>query len=189
MYTTPTQFIELQKSQLDALYALSHVAFNMTEKLVDLNLTAVKAAMDESAAKTQAMLGVKDAQELVAINGMLAQPTLEKWVGYSRNVYGIVNEAVAEVKEIFETQMAEGNDKVAQLVEFASKNAPAGSESVVSMFRNAVSASNGAYDTFNRAAQQAADAVESNFTTATQATLNAASNANSAVKYRGKKAA
>jgi phasin family protein len=189
MYATPTQFVELQKSQLEALYALSHVAFSMTEKLVDLNLAAVKAAMDESAAKTQALLGVRDAQELFSINGMLAQPTFEKVVGYSRNVYGIVSGAGAEAREILESHIAEGNGKVAQLVEFASKNAPAGSESVVSMFRNAVAASSNAYDTFNKAAQQAADAAESNFTAATQATVKAVSSANDAVKFKGKKAA
>ncbi|HEU0203220.1 MAG TPA: phasin family protein, partial [Burkholderiaceae bacterium] len=145
MYATPSQFVEFQKTQLDALYALSHVAFDTTEKLVDLNLAAVKASMDESAATTKALLGVKDPQELLALNGSLAQPTLEKLVGYSRNVYSIVSDAGAEVKKIVETQIAEGNGKVAQLVEFASKNAPTGSEPVVSLFKNAVAASNTAY--------------------------------------------
>jgi phasin family protein len=184
MYATPSQFVELQKSQLDALYALSHVAFNATEKLVDLNLAAVKAAMDESAATTQTLLGVKDAQELFAVNGTLAQPTLEKLVGYSR----IVSGAGAEVKKIVETQIAERNGNVAQLVEFAAKNAPAGSESVVSLFKNAVTASNTAYDTFTKAAQQAVDVAESNFAAATQATVKAVSSANGAVKSKGNKA-
>jgi len=188
MYATPSQFVELQKSQLDALYALSHVAFNTTEKLVDLNLAAVKAAMDESAATTQALLGVKDAQELFAVNGTLAQPTLEKLVGYNRNVYGIVSGAGAEMKKIVETQIAERNGKVAQLVEFAAKNAPAGSESVVSMFKNAVTVSNTAYDTFTKAAQQAVDVAESNFAAATQATVKAVSSANGAAKSKGNKA-
>lgn len=188
MYATPTQFAEMQKSQLDALYALSHVAFNTTEKLVDLNLAAVRTAMDESAAATQAFLGVKDAQGLFAINGTLA-PTFEKLVGYSRNVYEIVNGAGAEVRQIVETQIAEGNGKAAQLVEFASKNAPAGSESVMSLFRNAVATSSTAYDTFNKAAQQAVEAAESNFTAATQASVNAMSSANSAIKNKGRKAA
>lgn len=189
MYATPTQFVEMQKSQLDALYALSHAAFNMTEKLVDLNFAAVKAAMDESATATQALLSVRDAQELFAINGTLAQPTFEKLVGYSRNAYGIVNGAGAEVKEIIETQIADGNGKVAQLVEFASKNAPAGSESVMSLFKNAVATSSSAYDTFNKAAQKAVEAAESNFTAATQATVNAVSSANNAGKTKGRKAA
>lgn len=189
MYAIPTQFAEMQKSQLDALYALSQVAFEMTEKLVALNLAAVKAAMDESAADTHAVLGAKDAQQLFAINGTLAQPTFDKLVGYSRNVYAIINGAGAEVKEIVETQIAEGNGKVAQLVEFASKNAPAGSESVVSLFKNAVATSNTAYDTFNKAAQQAVEAAESNFTAAARSTVNAVSGTNSAIKNRATKAA
>src|SRR5215813_9572400 len=87
MFSTPAQFSELQKSQLDAIYALSQVAFTTTEKLVELNLAAMKAAMDESAATTQSMLGIKDAQDMINVGGTLAQPALHKVVGYSRNYY------------------------------------------------------------------------------------------------------
>lgn len=173
MFATPTQFSEMQKSQLDALYALSHVAFNTTERLVDLNLAAMKAAMDESAATTQSLLGIKDAQDLVAVGGTLAQPALHKFVGYSRNVYSIVSSAGAEVRKVVETQMAEGNNKAAQFVEFAAKNAPAGSEPVLSMFKNAVAVCNTAYDTLSKATRQAFDAAESNFASATQAAVSA----------------
>jgi phasin family protein len=189
MFATPTQFVELQKSQIDALYALSHVGFSATEKLVDLNLAAVKAALEESAATTQAFLGVKDVQDLAAVSGTLAQPTLEKLVGYTRNVYSILSGASAEAKKIVEVQIADGNSKVAQLVEFAAKNAPAGSEPVVSLLKNAVAASNNAYDTFSKAAKQATDAAESNFAAAAEATVNAVTTANDAVKTKLKKVA
>ena len=43
MISTPAQVAEFQKSQLDALFALSHTMFEATEKLVDLNLAATKA--------------------------------------------------------------------------------------------------------------------------------------------------
>src|SRR5262245_9420610 len=128
MFATPTQFTEFQKSQLDALYALSQVAFNTTEKLVELNLAAMKAAMDESAANTSSVLGIKDAQDMIAVSGSLTQPGLHKVVGYSRNYYSIVSNAGAEVRKVVEGQIAEGNTKAAQFVEFATRNAPAGSE-------------------------------------------------------------
>src|SRR5262249_43936883 len=117
--TTPAQLSEIQKSQLDAIYALSHVAFNTTERLVDLNLAAVKAAMDESAATTQSLLGIKDAQEMVAVGSNLAQPAVNKIVGYSRNVYSIMSSAGAEVRKVVENQIAENNSKAAQFVDFA----------------------------------------------------------------------
>jgi phasin family protein len=189
MFATPAQLAELQKGQLDALYALSHAVFEATEKFVDLNLAATKALMDESAEKTQALLGVKDVQELLSLAGGLAQPSIEKVVSYSRNVYSIASNASAEFSKIVEAQIADGNKKVAELIEFAAKNAPAGSEPAVSMFKSAVAAANTAYDTFAKAAKQAVDVAESNFAAATQATIKAAAAANDAVKGKGKKAA
>jgi DNA-binding NtrC family response regulator len=46
-----------------------------------------------------------------------------------------------------------------------------------------------AYDTFNKAAQQAVEAAESNFTAATRSTVHAVSSANSAIKNKAAKAA
>ena len=190
MIATPAQFAELQKTQLDALFALSHTMFDATEKLVDLNLAAAKATMEESAEKATQLMTVKDAQEFLALSGGFAQPTVEKFVSYSRTVYGIASGAGAEVSRIVDTQIADGNKKVADLVEFAAKNAPAGSEPAVSMFKSAIAAANTAYDTFSKATKQAVDLVESNVAAATSATMKAAAAANDVVKVtKGKKAA
>jgi phasin family protein len=186
---TPAQLAELQKTQLDALFALSHTMFDATEKLVDLNLAAAKATMEESAEKATQLMSVKDVQELWNVTGGMAQPSMEKFVSYSRNMYSIASGASSEFSRIVETQIADGNKKVADLVEFAAKSAPAGSEPAVSVFKSAVAAANTAYDTFSKAAKQAADLVESNVAAATSATMKAASAANDAVKVKGKKAA
>lgn len=190
MITTPAQFAELNKSQMDALFALSHTMFDATEKLVDLNLAAAKATMEESAERATALMSARDVQELMALTGGLAQPAVEKLVSYSRTVYGIASGAGAEVSRIVETQVAEGNKKVTDMVEFATKNAPQGSEPAVSMLKSAVAAANTAYDTFTKATKQAVDMVESNVAAATSATVKAAAAANDVVaKPKGKKAA
>jgi phasin family protein len=186
---TPAQFVEFHKGNVDTLYALSHALFGATEKLVDLNLAAAKALMDESAETSQAYLGVKDIQELLALNASFAQPTLQKFASYSRNVYSIASGTSAEIQKIMEVRIADGNRKVAELVDFAAKNAPAGSESAVSLIKNAVAASNTAYDTIAKAAKQAVDAAESNFAAAAEATINAASAANDVARGSSKKAA
>lgn len=188
MYATPTQFSEMQKSQIDALYALSHVAFNTTEKLVDLNLAAMKAALDESAAAAQSLLSIKDAQDMMAVGGSLTQPAFQKFVGYGRNVYNIVSSAGADVRRVVESQLADGNNKAAQLIEFATKNAPAGSEPVVSMFKNAVAAYNSAYETISKATRQALDAAESNFDAAAKAAATVVTAEPEATKSKGRKA-
>jgi phasin family protein len=93
MITTPAQFAELNKGNMDALFALSHTMFDATEKLVDLNLAAAKATMEESAEKATALMGAKDVQELLAMTSGFAQPTVEKFVSYSRTAYGIASGA------------------------------------------------------------------------------------------------
>jgi phasin family protein len=189
MLATPAQFAELQKGQLDTLYALSQTLFDAAEKFVDLNLAATKAVMDESAEKAQALMGVKDVQELLALAGSVAQPSTEKVVSYSRTAYGIASGAGAEVSKIIETQISQGNKKMAELIEFAAKNAPAGSEPAVSILKSAIAAANTAYDTMNKAAKQVVEMAESNLAAATSATMKAAAAANDAVKSKGKKAA
>jgi phasin family protein len=174
MFTTPAQLAELNKTQMDALYALSHTMFSATERLVDLNLTAAKALLDESTERAQMLMGVKDVQDFMAVAGGLAQPSLDKAVAYSRNVYGIASGVNAEASKIFEAQIAEGNKKVVAMIDFAGKNAPAGSEPFVSMLKSAMAASNTAYDTFTKASKQAMDMVESNVAVAASATVKAA---------------
>ena len=189
MFTTPAQFAELQKGQMDAAVALSQTFFDAAERLIELNLAAAKATLEESVEKTQALLSAKDVQELIALSSGNAQPTLEKAVSYSRTVYGIANGANAEVSRIIEAQIAESNKKVAQLIDFAAKNAPAGSEPAVTAFKSAVAAANTAYDTFSKAAKQAVEMAESNVVAATSASMKAANAANDAAKGVKRKAA
>src|ERR1700747_1035908 len=67
MYATPAQLVEFQKGQLDAFNSLGHTVFSAAEKLVNLNLAAAKAVMQDAADTTQTLLGAKDVQELVAL--------------------------------------------------------------------------------------------------------------------------
>jgi|SRR5882672_2622493 len=189
MFATPAHFAEIQKGHIDTIYALSHAVFGATEKLADLNIAAAKALLEESSESAQSYIGVRDAKELLSMNAGFAQPTLEKFVSYNRNLYSIVAAAGAEISKIVEVRIADSNRKISEMVEFAAKNAPAGSESAVSLFKNAVAASNSAYDTFSKAARQAVTVAESNLAAATQATLNAASATGEAVRSAGKKAA
>jgi hypothetical protein len=78
---------------------------------------------------------------------------------------------------------------MAELIDFAGKNAPAGSEPAMAMLKSAVAAANTAYDTFAKAAKQAVDMVESNVTAATNATVKAAAAATDVAKPKSKKAA
>ena len=189
MATTLTELVELQKGQLDAWNALSQTVFDATEKFVNLNLAAAKAAFQDSSESSQSLLGARDVQEFFALLNGVTQPGVEKAIGYSRNVYGIASGTGAELTKIFEAQLSEANRKVAEFVDFAAKNSPTGAEPAVSLFKSAVAAANTAFDTASKAARQASDWAEANFAAAASATINAANAANDVAKAKSRKAA
>jgi phasin family protein len=187
--TNITDLIEMQKAQLEAFNSVGQTLFAATEKLVNLNLAAAKAAFADASESSHTLLGAKDPQEFIALATGAAQPTVEKLVGYTRNAYGIATGTNTELTKIFEAQLSEGNRKISELIDVAAKNAPTGSEPAVSMFKTAFAAANTAFDTATKAARQATDWAESNFTAAASATLNAAAAANDAAKGKARKAA
>lgn len=166
MYTAE-QFLAQQKTSIETLFGLTHKAFEGVEKLVELNVQASKAALSESANHTQAMLSVKDAQELMALQAGLMQPLAEKAAAYSRHLYDIASGTTAEFSKAVEAQTAEMQAKFTGLVDSATQNAPAGSETAVAVMKNAVAAANHAYETVQKAVKQASEMAEANLNTVT----------------------
>jgi len=164
---TADQILAAQKANLQTLFGLTQKAFEGVEKLVELNVQATKAAMNESASNTQAVMSVKDAQELLALQASLMQPLAEKTVAYSRHLYDIASGTSAEFSKAAEAQAADAQKKFMSVVDNAAKNAPAGSESAVAVMKNAVSAANTAMESVQKAVKQATDMAETNFNTVT----------------------
>ena len=89
-FMTPEQIAAANKANLETLFGLTNKAFEGVEKLVELNLQVAKAALAETAENTKAVLAVKDAQELLALQAALLQPSAEKAAAYSRHLYDIM---------------------------------------------------------------------------------------------------
>jgi phasin family protein len=159
---TAEQIVASHKANVETLFGLTAKAFEGVEKLVELNLTAAKAALDESANNTQAALSVKDAQELLAMQANLFQPLAEKTAAYSRHLYDIASGTSGEFTKAFEAQAAAAQKQFASLVDSAASNAPAGSEQAVAMMKGAVQAANNAFESVQKAVKQATDLAESN---------------------------
>ena len=170
---TVEQVMASQKASIETLMGLTSKAFEGVEKIVELNLSASKAAMAESAEHAKAMLSVKDAQELMALQSGLLQPLAEKTAAYSRHLYDITTGSTAEMTKAFEGQAAETQKKLMSLMEEATKNAPAGSETAVSMMKNAVAAASSALESVQKAVKQATEAAETNFNVVTASAVDA----------------
>lgn len=177
---TVEQILASHKANIETLLGLTSKAFEGVEKIVALNLTASKAALAETGDHAKAMLSVKDAQELMALQSGLLQPLAEKTAAYSRHLYEIASGSTAELSKSLESQAADAQKQFMGLVDTAAKNAPAGSETAVAVMKNAVAAATSALESVQKAVKQATEVAESNFNAA-------AASATEASKPAGKK--
>lgn len=166
MFAFPEQFSNATKVNLESQFsmfsALTAKTFEGMEKLVALNISTAKAALENSSATARQLLAVKDPQEFMALTASQTQPSAEKALAYSRQVASIAADTGAEFSRAAEGQFAEVNRKVISLVDEVTKNAPAGSENYVSALKTAISNANAGYEQFSKTTKQAVEAIESN---------------------------
>jgi phasin family protein len=140
-------------------------------------MAAAKAAMADNQDHVHAMMSVKDVQELMALQAGYLQPLGEKAASFSRHVYEIASSTSNEFGKAVEEKAAEAQKAVAGFVDTAAKNAPAGSETAVSMVKSAVAASQNAMESMQKAVKQATDMAEANFNAVTASAVTAAKTA------------
>jgi phasin family protein len=171
---TVEQVTASHKANMETLLGLTSKAFEGMEKMVDLNMTASKTALTESGSHATAILSVKDAQELLALQSSLFQPLAEKTAAYSRHLYDIASGSTAELGKTIETQASEAQKKFMALVESTAKNAPAGSEGAIAMMKSAVASASSALESLQKAVKQATELAETNFNAVAATANNAA---------------
>lgn len=187
MFTISEQFSAASKANLEAQVALfsslTSKAFESVEKVVDLNLNAAKASLEESSATAKQLLAVKDPQEWLSLVTAQTQPNAEKALAYGRHLASIASDVQAEFSKAAETQIAETSRKVLELVEEVTKNAPAGSENAIALFKSAIGNANAGYEQLSKTTKQAVEVMETNLNNAVnQFTQPAAKTASRASK-------
>ncbi|HWW07645.1 phasin family protein [Collimonas sp.] len=166
MSTAAEQFSATAKANFEANLALytdfTTKAFAGVEKLIDLNLSAAKASLEESAATTQKFFAAKDPQEFFTLSAALAQPNAEKAIAYGRHFASIASSTQAELTKVAEAQVAETKRKVVEFVDRASKNVPPGAEGAVAFVKSAIGSANAGYEQLAKSTKQAVETIESN---------------------------
>ncbi len=164
MNSTVEKITASSKAALEAAQALAFKAQASTEKLVDLNMSTAKASLGESVEKAKAVLAAKDPQALATMTADMVKPLAEKSVAYAQEFQKIVAGAGEDFTKTAQANLADVQKGFATLMESATKNAPAGTESAVAFFNQAMTASQNAFKTAQTSAQQVVDAAQSNFT-------------------------
>jgi phasin family protein len=169
MYVTPEQVVAGNKAGVEALLGFAHTQFAAFERISALTFNATKAAFEDSVAHTKALMNAKDPQDLMNLSTTVAQPAIEKAIAYSRSVYEVASQSHGEVSKMVEAQAGEFNKTVVTFLDKIAKNAPAGSDVAVAAMKSALAAASTAYDSVSKAARQATDIAEANFSAATTA--------------------
>lgn len=174
MFITADQINASGQANLDAVHGLAVKAYSGFEKLVELNMAATKAIMNESFSHAKAVMAAKDPQQALALQTGLVAPMAEKAVSYGRHVQAILADAGSEFSKVAESKASEGQKALGQVIENIAKNAPAGTESAVAVLKTAMTSSQNAIESAQKAAKQALSMAEANVTKATEQVLNAA---------------
>jgi phasin family protein len=178
MFAIPEQFSTASKANLEAQLTLvtdlASKTFESVEKVIDLNVNAAKASLEESGATARQFLAAKGAQEWLALSAAQAQPTAEKTLAYGRHLAGIVSGLQAEFSKAAEEQLAQTSRKVLDLIDEVSKNAPAGSENAVALVKSAIGNVNAGYEQLSKTTKQTVDTLEANLTAAVSQFADAA---------------
>jgi phasin family protein len=175
--SSPEQFVAAQKSTLDTSWAVANTMFEGFQKFVELNLQAVKSTLAEGRENMGKALPANDPQDLVSAQARLIQPTAEKIQSYSRQVFAIVAATQTQFSKLAEVQYQAHNQRVQTLVDNVAQSAPVGSEAAIAAFKSTITATNGLYETVQRATRQATEVAESNFETVVAAASKATQHA------------
>jgi phasin family protein len=172
--SSPEQVIAAHKASFDTLFAVFNNALDSAEKLAALNISSTRTALEDQLSGAKSLLGAKDLQEALSVQGSLVQPQIEKAIAYSRSLYEISSDVQEQLVKRLELHQSEVNKSVTSLLDSYSKSAPSsGSQAAVAAVKSAISAANTAFDNVNKAARQVANITEASVDAATSATVRA----------------
>lgn len=151
------------ETQFAAAQAFHAKAFEGVSQLVDLNLKAAKANLEESSATVAQLLATKDVREAVQFLAAQGQPTAAKAVAYSRNLAVIAAATQSELARTAEEHTAARVKEASELIDQLLKNAPPGMEQAAAAVKTAISNASAGVEHFNKLGKQAHEVMEENF--------------------------
>lgn len=161
------------KSGIDTLLSLSNAAFGNAEKLITLNMSTVRSALEDSAAQAKAAYNSNESFQ----TALSEQPKIAfaKMTSYLEDVRQIVGQSQQELAEILEAQRTEASESLLEAIDEFAKSGPAGSSYAASTLKSLFAMTNSAYDKFNTTAKQVVEIGEAQLAAATAKTLGAPS--------------
>jgi phasin family protein len=161
---SPEQYVAAQKAGVTALYGVLESGFRCFEKLANLNLQAAKATLTEHEAVASEAVAKQSPQALFELQTRQAQASVEKVQGYWRHVNEIVSETRNELLAAGEKHVSDYARESQAFFDNLVKNAPAGSEAFISLWKTgfgaARDASASSFEQAKSATKQAMEVID-----------------------------
>ncbi len=174
------QLTAAQKANAEVMMALLRTAFNGVERLTALNMAASREFFNNTVANTQQLLSAKDPATVAKLNTEMAQPNVDKFVGYSRSVYDLIAEMQKEITSVMEAQYSSFTKNAESAVAKAKASAPVGGDVFAATMQSMLGASTKAFDQMTSMAKQLSDIAEANLQAATKVAAPATKSATAA---------
>ncbi|MCX4159808.1 MULTISPECIES: TIGR01841 family phasin [Paraburkholderia] len=165
----PERHAAAQRATAEASFATANQVFESFQKMVKLNLQAVKSGIAESEEIALNALSGKSPQEWVTLQGGVANLIPDRVQSYYGQLFAIASDAQLEFANVASEQFATQQSKLQSLIDDAAQHAPATSETAITAFKSAISATGNWYETTRKAVQQAIQVAESNAEAASSA--------------------
>jgi phasin family protein len=148
------QLAASNQAAVESLLALANTALATAERVAALNLGAARTALEEGTENAKNLMAAKDPQQALAAQQALVQPAVEKAVAYSKSMMEITQDSQQQFATMLEKTFAGYQQQVAELIEQASKSAPAGSEQVIAGIKAAMNQANSAFANLTQMSKQ-----------------------------------
>jgi len=163
MSTQKDDFLDLYRSGLESLVAMTRATLDESEKLRNRQLEAIRDALAENTALSGDISGASNLEQLFAIQTRFANHQMEVALGYWGRLCEAASHTQLDAMKRLEAQTLEFNQRAASMLDAA----PAGTEPMVSAMRSFLQAASAACGMGAQATEQAAKAAEAQFETAT----------------------
>jgi phasin family protein len=151
----------VNKAGLEASLSIAQIAVNASEKLAKLQFEAGKALLEESFASARSVATVKVPTDLFLVRENFSTAGFDKWIGYSKNVFGIAQAAQTEAAAVAEKHVAAVQKDVVAAIEKAVAQSPIpGADQAVVTLKGALSSAAAAVDAVKTLVKQTTEFAE-----------------------------
>lgn len=154
------QLAASNQAAVESLLALANTALASAERVAALNLSTARDALKDGASNAKTLLSAKDPQQALSAQSALVQPAVEKAVAYSKSMLEISSDSQQQFAKMLENTFAGYQQQVANLVNQATKAAPAGSEQVIAGIKAAMEQANSAFANLTQMSKQFSDSAQ-----------------------------